>query len=192
MENLVLKVWRGKNINSIKINIMKKSILTTITLFVSLIVFSQNHTQIEKMIFERVNEFRIMNDVEPLDFSPIAYEIAKNNSKGNYNSTGLKLDIVLTKPYGVEGTFISNSITIYSTEDGRRYTDEEIVDVIMECWTNNIEKYAYLLVSFDVGNGELYSGGVGSAIESDKYFFTLVTHERKQSVSQKLDKPNNH
>ena len=71
---------------------MKKLILTTIAVLVTLITFSQNPSHIEKMIFERVNEFRMINGVDTLDFSPIAYEIAKNTSNGVYDSTGLNMD----------------------------------------------------------------------------------------------------
>ena len=158
---------------------MKNLILISIAVLVSLITFSQETTPMEKLFLQKVNEYKISEGFATLEFSPIAYKIGKDISSGIYDDIKLNLDTILVKPYGVEGTQISAYTNLHDAKDGSVRTDEDLVNSVMEYWTEDIESGVYLLTHFDVGNGNLYDGAVASTLIDGDYYYAVVMHERK-------------
>ena len=157
---------------------MKNLILITIGLLVSIVTFSQEITSLEKLLLQKVNEYRLLEGFDTLTFSPIAYKVGKDISEGNYDEVNLNLDNILVIPYGVEGTQIGVISKKYSESDGSERSEENIAKSIIKFWTDDIEDAAYLVTHYDIGNGNLYSGAVSIIEKGDTYRCTLVIHER--------------
>jgi hypothetical protein len=162
-------------------NFLKKLTIGLIV-FISFSAKAQEPTSMEKLFLQKVNEYRISEGFDTLEFSPIAYKIAKDKCNGLYDDIILSLDSVLVKPYGVHGTQISASTNLHSAKDGFIRTDEDLVNSVIEYWTEDIESGVYLLTHFDVGNGNLYDGAVASTLIDGDYHYTLLIHERKSQL----------
>lgn len=161
---------------------MKKLFLLTTTILLSLVSFSQNVSKedsliidsLEITIFQKVNEYRVSQGFKPLTFSKEAYEVAKKNSNYDYGMGGPNLDTVFGD---IGATYISNGTKKYSSVTGEKNTVEYMSSLLIDYWVADVENEVYVIVHFDLGNGDDYSGAVGTILVDGVYNHTLVIHE---------------
>lgn len=177
---------------------MKNIILTTILSLITLLSFSQNPSNNENMIFERVNEFRIMNggvtsqnltqqevelfnlineyrisnNIEIVHQSQITDDLYVKISEQGYDYDSLMDDINRLTNYEDD----LGALYLYSNIDST-LKSEDLPQFVMDYWTSDFNSLNYILMDYDFVDNTKYSAMVNVTFKEGKYHVVLIIHD---------------
>jgi len=160
---------------------MKKLILIITLIIVS--ISGNCQTELENLIFKKLNDYRVGKGLDTLTFNPIAYKIAKDKSNNEVidptiNDSDRVREMLLAEGIDKGGSYVHNWFGKHNIKDGSLMSFESLSDQIINHFTKDIELEVNLILPILPERPERYYGAVASVESNNRYYITIVLYEK--------------